>query len=53
MNDALLEEITEEVLRRMQTGRQSTALLIGQAPRRIPAINTQTMRPTTRSSSVR
>lgn len=32
MNDALLEEITEEVLRRMQTGRQSTALLIGQAP---------------------
>ena len=32
MNDALLEEITEEVLRRMQTNRRPTALLIGQVP---------------------
>ena len=30
MNDALLEEITEEVLRRMQKIRMRTAMLIGQ-----------------------
>ena len=32
MTDALLEEITQEVLRRMQPSQRPTALLIGQPP---------------------